>query len=219
MPQRDSVYEQARLRLLDRLIPEGTGLAVDIGCHDGTLTRLLRGHGYTAVGFDIDEDVVVRAANFQPGLDLRVGSVAEANRLGPRQLTLCLEVIEHLDYSEQADFVQAMADGTAPGGCLVISTPGRNSLYSTYERLRWRVAGRSSYDWWDPTHVGVMSSRRLDRLLGRAGFQPRRFAGFHYLPERLCTPFGITRGPLARMGFDLIAVCVRNHQSGAGLSS
>jgi 2-polyprenyl-3-methyl-5-hydroxy-6-metoxy-1,4-benzoquinol methylase len=215
MPQPDSPYDRARLRFLDRVIPRGSGLAVDIGCHDGTLTRLLNRHGYTGVGFDTDSEVVTRGTTAHPNLDLRVGSVREANRLGARQLTLCLEVLEHLPPRDQSGFVRALAAGAAPGGWLVISTPGRHSLLSSYERLRWRLARQSGYDWWDPTHVGVVSSRQLELLLHDAGLRVRRLAGFHYLPERLCPPFGITSGPLARMGFDLIAICVRDPATGA----
>lgn len=214
MPDYDTLYERRRLEVLDGLIPRGHGLAVDIGCHDGTVTRLLSEHGYDAVGFDLDEDVVRRGRETHPGLDLRAGSVAAANCLGPRQLTLCLAVVEHLVPADQLGFVSELVRGTAPGGHLVISTPGRHSLYSTYERLRWRMAGRSGYDWWDPTHVGVMSSRCFLGLLRRAGARPQHLIGFHYLPMRLRPPFAIARGPVARLGFNLIAVCVRD-QPGA----
>lgn len=90
-----------------------------------------------------------------------------------------------------------------------MSTPGRNSLLSLYERGRGRLRGETAYDWWDRTHVGVMSCRRLEALLHESGFEPLQRIGFGFLPGRLHAPFALSQSPLSRMGFDLVIVAAR----------
>lgn len=209
MPHYETRYERHRLRLLSRLIPAGEGLALDVGCHDGTTTRLLAERGYTAVGIDLDADAVERGRRLRPDLDLRVGRAEEFEDLRPRSVSTCLEVLEHLSDVEQQSLLTSLARGADPGGFLVVSTPGRFSLYSIYERARMWVQGRRGYDWWDSSHVNVMSYRRLRRVVTAAGFRIDRLVGYHYLPQRLAAPVAIGRQPLARAGFDLILVCRR----------
>jgi 2-polyprenyl-3-methyl-5-hydroxy-6-metoxy-1,4-benzoquinol methylase len=209
MPDYCDPYEVARLGVLRSKIPAGTGRAVDLGCNDGTVTQMLADKGYDAIGVDLDADKVASGRRARPHLDLRQGSALETASLGPRRLTTCLELIEHLEPPSQAQLLASIAEATPAGGRLVLSTPGRYSLYGTYERARLLVRGRRAYDWWDPTHVGVMSWRRLRRHLAEAGFVVDSLTGYHYLPPRLAPHFAVDRRPLARMGFDLIVVATR----------
>lgn len=206
MPDYDSSYERHRMALLASTIPAGSGLAVDVGCNDGTVTNLLVEKGYDAIGIDIDAGAIERGRALYPSLDLRHGSESDAAALSPRALTLCVELLEHLQPDAQLRFLQSIAAATAPGGRLVLSTPGRFSLFSIYERLR--GPGRH-YDWWDPTHLGVVSWRRLRAMLKEARFGIEHVTGYHYLPESIVTPFGCHWGPVARMGFDLVVTAVR----------
>lgn len=210
MPDYRSLYEQNRLVLLDSLIPHGRGLAVDVGCNEGNFTGLLVRHGYQAVGLDLDAEAVARGTRANPGLDLRVGGCQDTEGLGPRGLTLCLEVLEHLDACGQESMLASLARATPPGGLLLISTPGRHSLVSLYERARLLARGERHYDWWDPSHIRVLSWRRLRRLLKRHGFTVLRLTGFHYLPLRLRPPTATENRWLAPMGFDLIVVAQRD---------
>ncbi len=209
MPDYGALYEQRRLAVLERVLPRGPGLAVDIGCNDGTITDLLREHGYRAVGFDIDSDMVRQARLKHPDLDIRQGSAEHAEEVGNRDLTLCLEVIEHLPGDSQGELLRSIARATRPGGNLVLSTPGRYSLVSSYERARRALRGTWAYNWWDPTHVGVLSWRRLRRLIQESGFTVQRLVGFHYLPPRVTAPFALENPFLARLGFDLIVLASR----------
>jgi 2-polyprenyl-3-methyl-5-hydroxy-6-metoxy-1,4-benzoquinol methylase len=208
VPNYSSRYETERHRLLSGLIPRGDGLAADIGCNDGAYTELLSDAGYRAVGFDIDDDVLERARVAHPALDFRKGSAADAKDLGARRATVCLEVVEHLTASAQAALLADISEATAPGGWLLISTPGRHSAMSVYERARsrsWR-----QYDWWDSTHVNVVSARRFRALVTSAGFDIERFIGYYYLPEQRARPASF-EGPLARLGFDLVVLARRTN--------
>lgn len=206
MPDYESPYERYRLALVRSVVPPGQGLAVDIGCHEGLFTQVLTDKGYRAVGIDIDADALTRGRARHPGLDLRDGRAMDAGALAPRALTLCLEVIEHLTPPEQAELLRSTAASTPAGGRLVLSTPGRYSLMSVYERLRHRDR---PYDWWDPTHIGVRSWRQLRRLILEAGFEIESLVGYHYLPLRASRPLTSRRRPWSRMGFDLIVTGVR----------
>lgn len=206
MPDYSSPYEHHRMALLRSTIPPGRGLAVDLGCNDGTVTELLVEKGYDAVGIDIDAEAIRSGLKLYPSLDLRLGSESDTAQLAPRAMTLCLELVEHLLPEAQAKLLQSIATATSPGGRLVLSTPGRYSAYSIYERIR---RPGQSYNWWDPTHVGILSWRQLRRMLQDAGFTVERLTGYHYLPQRLTTPFGSDFRPLARVGFDLIVTAVR----------
>jgi 2-polyprenyl-3-methyl-5-hydroxy-6-metoxy-1,4-benzoquinol methylase len=206
MPNYAAPYERQRLELITRLIPRGDGRAVDIGCNEGFFCRALAEAGYEVVGFDIDPAVLIAARAANPDLQFRVGSAAEACGISPRTGTLCLEVIEHLERGDQADLLRDIANATAHGGWLLISTPGRYSAWSLIERARSR--SWSEYDWWDPTHLSIMSARRFRRLIRSAGFRITRFAGYYFLPQGRVRPFGI-EGPLSRLGFDLVALATK----------
>ncbi|MDQ4098525.1 MAG: class I SAM-dependent methyltransferase, partial [Actinomycetota bacterium] len=146
MPNYESVYEHHRLRVLADLIPRGQGLALDVGCNDGSITQVLDAHGFDAVGVDTDAAMVSAAKRSHPHLRFLEGSAETAEALGRRKLTLCLEVIEHLDARQQHALLESIARSTAQGGHLVLSTPGRYSLYSLYERGRRGWRDRGTYD-------------------------------------------------------------------------
>lgn len=206
MPRYSDPYEIGRQRVIEKLIPWGAGApAVDIGCHDGVLTNLLAQKGYKPVGFDLNEKIVDAARRKFPELDFRVGSVSDSAGLD-RAITVCLEVIEHLPPAEQPSFVAELADTCPRGSTLLLSTPGRHSPMSIMERLRGRQW--STYNWWDPTHVGVMSWRRLRNLLGTA-FTIETLHGFFFLPRRWARPFGTDIWPISTLGFDLIVLARR----------
>lgn len=200
----DTPYDRARLAFVRTLVPPGSGPALDVGCASGETTALLERSGYCARGIDVDPAAIRAARIDHPGLTFELGTVASAGTAA-FSLVSCFEVIEHLRPADHHEFVAHLRRCLLPGGILVISTPGRWSLVSLYERTRRRVRGRRDYDWWDSTHVGVISARRLTHLLGASGFTIFETAGFHFLPARLATPFG-RRGHLWRLGFSVLIV-------------
>ncbi len=208
MPDYNSVYDRRRLQVIDQLLPFASGSAVDIGCGDGTITAMVAARGYEVVGYDVDPKSVLVAAERHPELTFRNGSAQEAKEVGSRTLTVCLEVLEHLPFEAQAEFLEAIAASTRPGGTLMLSTPGRYSLLSLFQRGKMFHHYRQ-YDWWDPTHVGILSFRRLRRLIEEAGFQPLKWTGYCYAPTRICAPFPVSTSPIVRLGFDLLVTAAR----------
>lgn len=207
MPDYSSVYERRRLDFVAELIPEGSGLAVDVGCNEGVTTGLLARAGYSAVGLDVDEEAIRRGQSTRPHLDLRAASLHNAGLSGAA-LVLCLEVLEHLDATSQRLLLADVRKSLRPGGIVIMSTPGRWSALSMYERLRRGPMWWRFYDWWDPTHLRVLSFRAFRRLLRDAGFRIERFVGFGYPPHRF-RHTAIRRGPFKRAGFDMVVVATR----------
>lgn len=206
MPDYNAPYEIHRLELLRRLIPERDGgTAVDIGCNDGTVAHLVAERGYDVMGVDLDGDLVAKAQRNHPDLTFTVGTVTDTIGV-PRDLTTCLEVIEHISPSEQPGFVAQLAASIQRGGLLLMSTPGKHSFFSYYDR--WHRRLWRSYDWWDPTHVGVISWRQLRRLLAPS-FRIVSLTGYYYLPQERAQPLAISRWPLSTAGFDLIVMARR----------
>ncbi len=207
MPEYGRTYEQRRLALIERLVPTGTGRALDIGCNDGTTTALLAAKGYTPLGVDVDADAVERARRGHPGIEFEVGTVEDLPAKDRFDLVTCLEVIEHLTPAEQDRMLAFIRSHLTSSGALVLSTPGRYSIFSLIDRSLRRVRGMGPYDWWDPTHRTVLSCRRLHEALERHELRVERLVGFHYLPAKVAPPFSIARSPLNRAGFDLIVCC------------
>lgn len=207
MPEYNRTYEHRRLALVERILPEGKGRALDIGCNDGTTTALLAAKGYSPVGIDLDPDVVDRARRAHPGIVFEVGTANDLPGDDRFELVTCLEVIEHLTPAQQEQMLTSIRTHLAPTGEMVISTPGRYSLFSIIDRSVRRIRGMGMYDWWDATHRTVLSWRGLRRALHRHGFEVQTLVGFHYLPTKVVPPFSIARPPLNRAGFDLIVRC------------
>lgn len=205
MPDYASLYEQRRELLLRRMLPQGTGVAVDIGCNDGRFTALLRQGGYsTVIGYDTDAAVLRKARVSYPDIDFRAGY--DDFSFSDRSLTVALELIEHLPPGQQLDFLRSVRSATVTGGLLFLSTPGRYSLLATFERVvGWKRYRVEPYTWWDATHVSVVSYARLRRLLHAAGFAVERRAGYCFAPPSLLRPRA-SFGRLARAGFDIIVV-------------
>lgn len=222
VPDYGARYEIERLRLLRRLIPSCQGAsAVDLGCNDGTITRLVADRGYEVTGLDVDEGLIKKARARYPELRFLVGSVTDAAPIRPT-VTTCLELIEHIAPEGQRTFMEALAELCPAGSLLIISTPSKHSLISYYERVR-RHGQPGRYDYWDSTHVGILSWLEFRHLLSNAGFRVRELHGYYYAPQERFRPRSTRLWPLSIFGFDLVVIAerrggnIRSHGLGRAL--
>lgn len=96
-------------RFHQALVDALTGLplerALDVGCAEGMQLSLLRAQfpAMTAVGLDIDPELLTQARRCNPGVDLHQGSVL-ALPFEDRSFdtVICCEVLEHVPETEQA---------------------------------------------------------------------------------------------------------------------
>jgi len=199
--------------------------ALDVGCGEGGLTRMLWEKGYKSFGIDVDQEKIETAKKRFGATELNFEMQDAAALKFPDKsfdLVLCLELIEHIDDPE--GLLIEIARVLKPGGTLVISTPNRFSPEGLAGRILARIRGRR-WDAWDESHQRVFSSHEFLRLLNKKGFKPNKIVGYYYFPSihhfrylpclnKLQGVFDFARYAhfahpfLNRVGFDTICACV-----------
>jgi SAM-dependent methyltransferase len=118
-------------------IPTGAQRALDVGCGEGILTRVLRAWVPSVTGLDIDAPSLELARRQGPAdVDYVLGDLL-THPLEPRSFDVvtCVAALHHLDF---AAGLRRMADLTAPGGVLAAVGVARRRLPHD---LPWDVIG------------------------------------------------------------------------------
>lgn len=159
------------------------GLRVlDVGCGGGLLTEPLVRLGGLVTGIDpIDSNIEAARTHAQAAgleVDYRAETLEALGRRGePFDLVVASEVIEHV--SEPADFTDALAAVTRPGGVLVLTTLSR-----TFASFAGAIVGAEYLLGWLPrgTHNWrrFLTPAELARLLRASGFRPTGIRGASY---------------------------------------
>src|SRR5687768_8875415 len=101
--------------------------ALDVGCGAGLLAEPLARLGAQVTAIDAAPELIAVAREHVAGqglaIDYRAAAVEDI--AGQYDLITCLEVIEHV--ADPQAFVAALAQGLAPGGLLILSTPNATS--------------------------------------------------------------------------------------------
>jgi len=106
---------------------------IDVGCGRGWLTALLRNFG-TVVGIEPVSDVVAHAQRLFPDLKFIVstpGNYFCELEFEPFDMVVCSEVVEHVPYNQQKQFLEDLASLVVPNGYLLLTTP-RGELFSAW---------------------------------------------------------------------------------------
>lgn len=153
----------AAAELADHCDPPPT--VVDVGGGTGLLGAWLAARRGTHLRL-VDSDPVVRrlAAAAFPAARVHAGVDELPHRSSG--LVAAMEVLEHVEPSEQPAFLDELVRLVAPGGLLVLSTPDESGY----------LGGHSGYT----PHVGVVDATRLRELLTRvvgSGVQLWRLGG------------------------------------------
>ncbi len=135
---------------------------VDLGCGEGIVAGMLKASLPNAdyLGLDISSEAVEVARSLHPDLTFRVGSVLDPpEERGIADLTLCLEVVEHLDDADAA--VARVLEWTS--GHALISVP-----WEPWFRMGNFLRGRHVRAWGNhPEHVQHFGPRSFSALLAR----------------------------------------------------
>lgn len=179
-------YRRHELPLLEELWaewpPRPGGRVVEIGCGYGAMLPLLAERGYAVSGCDPGEDAV-RYCRSQ-GFDVVQGGIPGASLTPPFVLTLCLQVIEHVE--DPRGFVRDLAAITEPGGVVALVTEDAWTSQWAAERLAARLRGQVPRFHTSRDHTFVFSASHLARLLREAGCDDVRTRTYSYVPkERL----------------------------------
>ena len=98
---------------------------LDLGCGRGWLSHLLSSFG-ECEGIDPVEAVVEHARQLFPQIDFQAGTVQSLRRgenFRPYDIVVCSEVIEHVPYCEQEDFIKGIKGVLSKEGFVVLTTP------------------------------------------------------------------------------------------------
>jgi len=130
---------------------------VDVGAGVGAFSAwVARRLGLPATLVDTDADVRSTAARAWPDIDVQADTTAVPDGAG--WLVTAMEVLEHVAYEDQPEFVRELVRLVAPGGLLVLSTPDESSY-------------RGGWSGYGP-HIGVVDAVRLRELLEEASGHP-----------------------------------------------
>jgi SAM-dependent methyltransferase len=150
--------EFARMVAFLRRYRDG-GRLLDVGCAYGFFLQEAQPY-FDVAGIELAED----AAAFcrRAGLNVRTGIADEAtlSRLGPMDVIVLLDVIEHLP-DPRATFCRC-ADHLQPGGIMVLTTGDFASLYARLAGAHWRLMT-------PPQHLWFFTPDSIRRLAGAAG--------------------------------------------------
>jgi SAM-dependent methyltransferase len=153
--------ETIRARLVEYLpIFAGQADVLDIGCGRGEFLALLREHGITARGIDVNESMVEVCRG--KGLDASRADALSYLRQQPQRSLgglMAAQVVEHLDPAYLTALLDAAFDALRPGAPIVLETINPACWFAFFESyIR------------DITHVRPLHPDTLSFLLVASGF-------------------------------------------------
>jgi SAM-dependent methyltransferase len=113
--------------MLERVRRRPYARALDVGCGEGRVCRMLKAEGVTAVGIDPTEPLIEHARRLDPDGDYRV-EAAEALGFEDGAFDLVVSYLSLIDIPDVRAAIAEMARVLAPGGTLLIANlAGYNS--------------------------------------------------------------------------------------------
>ena len=181
------------------------GRLLDVGCGPGLLLQEARRRGYAVAGCDVSAWAIDYAR--EQGLDARAGLLeALAYPAAGFDIAIANHTLEHIP--EPLPFLREMGRILKPDGLLVIGVPNFASLMSGLLRERWHGLLPDQHYW-------HFTPATLTRMLGEAGFAPRRIdtrAGPHRHASRikaLALNAVVAAANRINRGESLLALCER----------
>tara|TARA_R110001606_G_scaffold258479_1_gene406244 strand:- start:183 stop:881 length:699 start_codon:yes stop_codon:yes gene_type:complete len=122
------------IRFLDKIDNKRDLNILDVGCGYGRVLKLLEKEGFSAVGVEINEDIV--KANQQSGLKcLSVNAFKVDNTM--YDVVIMFHIIEHFSPQDLLSFMDYYLDKLKPGGHLIIATPVLTSyFYDDFDHVK-----------------------------------------------------------------------------------
>ncbi|MBN9388968.1 MAG: class I SAM-dependent methyltransferase [Chloroflexi bacterium] len=139
---------------------------LDAGCGAGPSLPYLQKQGFRVIGSDFIYFPLLEAQKRAPSVPLLNCNLDQGLPFASESLDVILasEVIEHL--SKDKLFLAEAWRALAPGGVLLLTTP---NLWDIRRPLA-RLTGQTWSGYRDPTHINLLTPRRLAGLLKEAGF-------------------------------------------------
>jgi SAM-dependent methyltransferase len=115
-PGHDSYWQFHRDRFLE-LLPEPSGLTLDLGCGEGRLPRDLKAAGYQVIGIDASPTLVAEAQAADPDGDYRVADAAKLP-FADASVQLVTALLSFHDMDDMDGAIAEAARVLVPGGRL-----------------------------------------------------------------------------------------------------
>ena len=135
------------------------GAALEIGSAAGFTLAAFRDAGWIVNGIEPNQ-TMARFARTELSIPTRTGAVEDLELLGPYDLVLILQVLEHV--RDPLMLLRRVRDSLRPGGVALVETW---SLYSWAARL----LGTAWHQYSPPTVLHWFSARGLTRLMNASG--------------------------------------------------
>jgi 2-polyprenyl-3-methyl-5-hydroxy-6-metoxy-1,4-benzoquinol methylase len=158
-------------KMLSPYLPSDRNITIlDVGCGMGFALLALQDFGYEKIqGIDIDRGQVMSC------LDKGIKAIQVKDSVqyllehaNSYDLIISFDVVEHIPYEGQLDFLKAVNKALKPTGQLICTVPNASSGLAS----RWRYI-----DW---THHASFTEHSLDFLLYNAGFKNNQIFGTEY---------------------------------------
>jgi 2-polyprenyl-3-methyl-5-hydroxy-6-metoxy-1,4-benzoquinol methylase len=172
--------------IVDRLVkdvPAGSTV-LDMGCGNGSFLSLYQDRGWNLYGTDFSPTGIEIARTNYPDIEFILGDSQTSagdllNQVGPVDLIISTEVIEHL-YDPKA-FLRTAHEVLKPGGVMVVTTPYHGYL----KNLVLAITGQMDQHFtvlWDHGHIKFWSAQTLRKAITDTGFECVEFQGAGRLP-------------------------------------
>ena len=151
---------------------ERRGDVLDIGCGAGQCTAMLARYADSAVGIDIDPEVIKFANKWNVGNRTTfIYGFFPSKAAGTYDYIFCVETIEHVPYEQQAVFIDRALAMLRPDGRMFITTPNEETPSAPH-------VGVWSREW-----MGLMAARLDGRVVRRGYFNNVQPVGFQNEPS------------------------------------
>lgn len=168
--------------ILARLRQLNPQRVLDLGCGNGSLSRMIHEAGFTVEGCDPSAEGIEQARAAHPDISFFQMSVYDAppdGWVGRFDVVVSTEVIEHL-YDPRA-MPELAARILKPGGVMLVTTPYHGYLKNLVLSLlnKW---DQHLTPFWLHGHIKFWSRKTLTRLFEESGFEFVSFTGLGRLP-------------------------------------
>lgn len=163
-------WHTTRFKEVGKLIPITRGKILDIGCADGTFTKVILEHSKAKkiIAVDVLENSVSYAKRRFARSKKLLFKVADAHELPFKNkefdAVFCLEALEHVEDSKKV--ISEMYRVLKNGGYALVLVPSENLLF----RLGWPIWTLWRGKIWKGTHLNNFSADKLIHLMEKEGF-------------------------------------------------
>ena len=117
------------------LITKREGIAVDLGCGNGSLTPLLKARGFSVIGIDQSEDMIALAKKDHEDIPFIVGDALTFTLPEKADLVFSNAVFHWIDDGNQDEMIMNIARNMKKGGELVTEFGGKGCAETVHSCL------------------------------------------------------------------------------------